>query len=105
MSFKTKANAAMKRGELTVRDLQHWFARPYTTVWRWVESGWEPGLPHRAKGRSRAGVKALADLELLERAIAKKLFPVPDYIRLRNRKGYVRDAYHAAGVPQARIAR
>jgi hypothetical protein len=110
-SFQFRAKAAMKKGDLTISDLRHWFGRPYTTVWRWVESGWEPGMlgqrKNYRKGRTSDGLKAITDLTLLEKAIALKMFPPPANIGPGNgaRPGYVKGAYDAVGVPKARTAR
>ena len=101
MTFQSRCKAVIKRGDLTVADLEHWFHRPHATVWRWVNSGWVP--------RGPTGRKALANLERLEKAVTDpSLFPIPDHLTPRLRKAYVRDAYHAAeraGLPQARPTR
>ena len=105
-TFQKRAKQAMKVGDLTVSDLRHWFDRPYTTVWRWVNSGWEPGLLGTRKKRTKDGVRAETDLALLERAIAAKLLPLPEHVGPGNdvRPALIRNIYHAAGrarLPQA----
>ncbi len=105
-SFQERAVRAMTKGDLTVSDLRTWFGRPYATVWQWVNSGWEPGrvASHQSKKVQGSGKRALADIELLERAIAFKMFPMPEHVGQRLRRDYVRNVYHAAGrarVPQA----
>lgn len=100
-TFQSRCEKAMKVGDLTVADLKAWFGRPYTTVWRWVNSGWEPRGPD--------GRKALANLERLEKAVGDPaLFPIPDHVSSRLREAYVRNAYHAADrarLPQADSSR
>lgn len=108
-SFQSRAKRAMKDGDLTIADLERWFGRAHTTVWRWVHSGWEPGAGHQSKKLKAAGEKAYEDLALLETAIELKLFPadaLPSGSSLRPQ--YVRNSYHAAQrarVPQAHSAK
>lgn len=102
-TFQARVKQAMKTADLTVFDLHTWFDRPYATVWTWVNNGWEPGRRHQSKKRARSGEKAFQDLDLLEKAIKVKLFPLPPASQ-QLRKGFVRDAYNAASrarLPQA----
>ncbi len=106
-TFQSRAKKLSEKGELTIADLRYWFARPYPTVWRWVHSGWEPGLSGQRKSRNAGGKKAERDLDLLDKAIRLELFPVPDHITSGLRSSYVRNAYHAAErarVPEAHTA-
>lgn len=99
-TFQSRVKRALKDGDLTVADLQSWFGRPYPTVWRWINSGWEPRGPD--------GRRAERDLDRLERIIARgSVFPIPTFIGSRNRRGYIRDAYHAehGRLPQTRPAK
>lgn len=107
-SFQKRALACMKKGDLTVFDLHTWLGRPYATVWQWVNSGWEPGrkASHQSTKRSPSGEKALRDLALLESAISRGAFPVPEEITQSSRRDYVRSAYAKhARLPQARSAK
>lgn len=101
MTFQSRCKAVIKRGDLTVADLEVWFGRAHTTVWRWVHSGWVP--------RGPAGRKALANLERLEKAVQDRaLFPVPDHLSGRVRAAYLRSVFHAAErarLPQADTSR
>lgn len=102
-SFQSRVKQVMKTADLTVFDLHTWFERPYPTVRTWVENGHVPGRRSQSKKRSRSGDKAFEDLELLEKAIRLKLFPLPPASQ-RLRRTYVRDTYHAAvraRLPQA----
>lgn len=98
-TFQKRLNRACKTGDLTIFDLHSWFERPYATVWRWAKSGWVPRGPN--------GRRAERDLTTLEKLVAAgKVFPIPFYIGSRHRRGYVRDAYHAASrLPPARAAK
>ncbi len=101
-SFQHRCLALVKRADLTVADLHIWFGRPYPTVWRWVNSGWEPRGPQ--------GRRATQRLEILEATVDRKPspFPVPDYVTSRNRQDYVRGAFQHAErghVSSARTAR
>ena len=101
MTFQQRCKQALRKGDLTVADLERWFRRSHTTVWRWVHSGWVPRGPD--------GRQAERDLGLLEKALALgDLFPVPSHVTSRLRADYVRNAYHAAErarLPQAGSAK
>jgi len=102
-TFQARVKQMMKTADLTVFDLHTWFDRPYPTVWTWVEEGHEPGRRSQSKKRSKSGDKAFEDLELLEKAVRLKLFPLPPASQ-RLRRTYVRDRYNAAiraRLPQA----
>ena len=96
-TFQTRVKRCMRLGDLTVADLRVWFKRPYATVWRWVHSGWEPGLSGQRKARNASGKQAERDLVLLERAVASdRWFPVPLDVGGQRRPNYMKDAHYAA---------
>lgn len=106
-SFQERVKRAQKTAGFTVWDLHTWFDRPYATVWTWTKSGAQPQpgrkASHQSKKVSASGKKAEQDLDLLEKAVALKMFPLPLVRSERVRREYVRNVYHAAGrarVPQ-----
>lgn len=100
LTFQARLKKIVAEWELTAADLQHWFSRPYPTVWRWVHSGWVP--------RGPGGRKAERDLTDLEALLSSKqsAFPIPAHIGVRLRREYVRSVYVARHrLPQARTAK
>ena len=71
-TFTQRIIACQRAGNLTVADLQRWFARPYPTIRSWVNDGIQPGGGPHDKADAE---KALSTLESLVRK--KKGFPIP----------------------------
>ena len=98
-SFHARLVICLRQAQMTTGDLRHWFARPYSTVERWIKDQREP--------RGPAGDEARRRLALLERGIAlKKGFPIPANLPERDRPHHIEKLFneHSSGVPRKNTA-
>ena len=94
-SFHDRLVVCLAKGKLTTGDLHRWFARPYSTIERWVKEDREPRGPGGEEARRR--------LALLEKGIAlKKGFPIPANLSSLERPHHIEKLFHehSAGVPR-----
>lgn len=93
-TFSDELTRLMEIGDMTLADLQHWFARPHPTVRSWVELGRTP--------RGPAGKLAWDRLRLLGDAVEyRQGLPAPRNLSAQARPAYikqVRDGLERTGV-------
>ena len=98
-TFNERLERVRTTGQLTTADLSIWFERPYSTVHAWLARGYEPWGAHADE--------ATRLLKLLERAIARRKFPMPYQLSPLERREHVQQVRHAlnGGLSQTRLAR